>query len=263
MLDKVLSLVRKTKEIILDLELKNNVKEKGYGNYVTQVDISVQKFLRESLMRLYPAIQFMGEEGEQTSIDFKKPVWILDPIDGTANLIRGLRQSAVSIALAENGVPVLGAVYNPFSDELFYAEKGNGAYLNGDRIHVSDAETLRDSLISIGTAPYDKQLARETFDAVYEIYCGCQDIRRFGAAAIELCNLAAGRLDGFFEMNLKPWDYAAGAIILQEAGGEINNYEGNPVALAHPDNIISSNGKIHSELFHILQRTSEKQRKEQ
>ncbi len=258
MLNEILSLVRNTREIIFDLDLKNNVDIKGYGNYVTQVDYNVQKFLRESLEKLYPEIQFMGEEGERESIDFKKSVWILDPIDGTANLVHNLNQSAVSLGLVENRVPVMGIVYNPFSDELFYAEKGKGAYLNGQQIHVSKAKTLSDSLISIGTAPYDKALGKETFDVVYEIYCKCQDVRRFGAAAIELCNLAAGRIDGFFEMNLKPWDYAAGVVILREAGGEIYNYDCEEISYEYPDNIIASNSKIQSELFEIIQKNRQR-----
>lgn len=252
MLKNIITLVQSTREIIFDVRKRTAVTVKGYGNYVTQVDYAVQKFLKENLQALYPEIQFMGEEGDRENIDFDGLVWILDPIDGTANLVRDLNQSAVSLGLVKNRVPVLGVVYNPFADEIFYAEEGGGAFLNGEKISVSDAPTLRESLISLGTAPYNKEMGRETFEAAYEIYSRCEDLRRFGAAAIELCNLAAGRVDGFFERHLKPWDYAGGAVILKEAGGEITNYKGGAVSFERPDDIVASNGKIQRELLEIV-----------
>ncbi|MBQ7032817.1 MAG: inositol monophosphatase [Clostridia bacterium] len=252
MLMKVANLIQETKNIIFDARKKASVEVKGYGNYVTQVDYAVQNFLKENLRRLYPEIQFMGEEGDREVIDFDGLVWILDPIDGTCNLVRGLNQSAVSLGLVKNRVPILGVVYNPFAEELFYAEAGQGSYLNGVRISVSDAPTLHESLISLGTAPYNKELGRETFETAYEIYGRCEDLRRFGAAAIELCNLAAGRTDGFFERNLKPWDYAGGAAILKEAGGIITNYKGGAISFEKPDDIVASNGKIQNELLEIV-----------
>ncbi len=255
MLQKVASLVKETREIIFDVQKKSAVEVKGHGNYVTQIDYSVQKFLKEALRELYPAIQFMGEEGEREFIDFDGCVWILDPIDGTANLVRNLDQSAVSLALVKKREPVLGVVYNPFSETLYYAEKGRGAFCNGEKITVSDAGTLNESLVSFGTAPYNKELCEEVFETAREIYSRCEDLRRFGAAAIELCNLAAGRIDGFFEQHLKPWDYAAGVVILQEAGGKITNYQGKCVSFEHPDDIIASNSKIHQELFEIVARS--------
>ncbi len=251
MLNTIIDLIKETKGIILDVRKQSDVTIKGYGNYVTQVDYSVQAFLKEFLFKLYPHIQFLGEE-EPKTINFDKAVWILDPIDGTANLVRNLNQSAVSLALVENRTPILGVVYNPFSDEIFYAEKGKGAFLNGKPIAVSNASSLKNSLISIGTAPYNKELADDIFHSVCEIYKRCEDVRRFGAAAIELCNLAAGRIDGFFEKHLKPWDYAAGAVILKEAGGKITNYEHGTISFEKPDDIIASNGLFHDELTSIL-----------
>jgi len=252
MLNRVLKLVKETKSIIFDAQKQSDVTIKGYGNYVTQVDCCVQSFLKTSLQTFYPNIQFMGEEGEHAELDFSKFVWILDPIDGTANLVRNLNQSAVSLALVENRTPILGVVYNPFADEIFYAEKDKGAFLNGERIAVSKASSLKNSLISIGTAPYNKELADDIFQSVCEIYKHCEDVRRFGAAAIELCNLAAGRIDGFFEKRLKPWDYAAGAVILKEAGGKITNYERGTISFERPDDIIASNGLFHDEFTNIL-----------
>ena len=252
MLENIIDIVKRTKSIILDINKKNDVTVKGYGNYVTQVDFEVQSYLKEQLFALFPSIQFMGEE-ETSFVDFENAsVWILDPIDGTANLIHNLNQSAVSLGLVTNYEPVLGVVYNPFTDELFYAEKGKGAYFNGEKISVSQTPSLKKSLISLGTAPYKKTLSEDVFSSARKVYERCEDIRRFGAAALELCYLAAGRTDGFFERNLKPWDYAAGAAILNEAGGKITNYSLGPVSFETPDDIIASNGKIHNELHSVL-----------
>ncbi len=252
MLSKVIDAVKQTKRIILDTKKMSEVTVKGYGNYVTKIDFEVQSYLKQQLHTLYPSIQFMGEE-ETSSVVFENAsVWVLDPIDGTSNLIHSLNQSAVSLGLIKNYEPILGVVYNPFTNELFYAEKGNGAYFNGERISVSKTPSLKQSLISLGTAPYDKTLADDVFSSACEIYKRCEDIRRFGAAALELCYLAAGRTDGFFERNLKPWDYAAGIAILNEAGGKITNYSLGPVSFERPDDIIASNGKIHDELYSVL-----------
>lgn len=252
MLANIIDVVKRTKIIIMDVNKKSAVTIKGYGNYVTKVDFEVQTFLKNELHTLYPDIQFMGEE-EATAVTFENnSVWILDPIDGTSNLIHNLNQSAVSLGLVANFEPILGVVYNPFSDELFYAEKGKGAYFNGRPISVSKKASLQESLISFGTAPYDKALADDVFSSACEIYKRCEDLRRFGAAALELCYLASGRTDGFFERNLKPWDYAAGAAILNEAGGKITNYSLGPVSFETPDDIIASNGKIHDELYSVL-----------
>lgn len=252
MVDDIIKLVKECRDIILDKKRKSEFRMKGLGDYVTQVDFDVQSFLKEKLLKAYPEIQFMAEEGEQEKIDFTKKVWILDPIDGTANLVHGLNQSAVSLGLIENNVPVLGVVYNPFYNELFYAEKGKGAYLNGEKIHVSTAEKMINCLISAGTAPYYKEISKENFEVIRSVYEHSEDIRRFGTAAIDLCNLAAGRIDGFFERLLKPWDYAAGAAILAEAGGKITGYNMENLTFFGPSDIIASNTLIHDELADVV-----------
>ena len=255
MLDKIVELVKETKPIIFDKEKRNNITNKGYADYVTQVDFEVQKFLSEKLAELYPNIQFMGEEeeeGERKDIDMTKSVWILDPIDGTANLVHNFNQSAVSLGLVVNNEPVLGVVYNPFSEEIFYAEKGKGAYLNGKEIHVTKSKTMKECIICVGTSPYYKDLARETADTIHRVLCECEDIRRSGAAAMDICRVAAGMADGMFERMLKPWDYAAGIAILTEAGGMATNYDLGSVAYDRPDNIIVSNGLIHEELRNVV-----------
>lgn len=258
MLHTVLDIVKNTKSIIMDKTKQEAITVKGYGDYVTEVDFSIQKYLKETLFTLYPHIQFMGEEGDGDEIQFENPYWILDPIDGTANLTHHLNQSAVSLGLVQNHAVVLGVVYNPFTDELFYAEKNKGAFKNGEKISVSSTKTLHDSMIHMGTAPYHKDLVEETIAIAGALLAGCQDLRRSGSAAIDLCHVAAGHSDGFYESILKPWDYAASVIILEEAGGKITNYDCKSPSLTGPDSIIASNGTIHTELYSVIKQNLKK-----
>ncbi|MCH5211099.1 MAG: inositol monophosphatase [Oscillospiraceae bacterium] len=241
-------LVYRTKDIITDKMLIKSVNEKGFADFVTAVDTGVQNMLEHELAALYPDIQFMGEEGEHHKIDPSGKVWILDPIDGTTNLIYDYKMSAVSLALYAGGDIIAGIVYNPFTNEMFTAEKGKGAYLNGERIHVSSADTISKSMISIGTSPYEKERADRNFDIFKNIFKASLDIRRSGSAALDLCYVASGRTDGYMEQNLKPWDFAAGMLILSEAGGMITDYNTNPVNPLKNSDVLASNGLIHQEL---------------
>ena len=242
--DRVIAMVKEMKTIFLDSESSRKITEKGLADYVTEVDFTVQSVLCGKLQEAYPEIQFMGEEKDNSDIDITKPFWILDPVDGTTNLIHGFRLSAISLALCEGGKLVMGIIYQPYTDELFYAEAGKGAFLNGDSIHVSSAKTMGDSLISIGTSPYRHDLADANFEAFKKIFLDSQDIRRMGSAAIELAYVACGRSDAFFERNLKPWDYAAGVVLVREAGGNVTAFDGGEVALDKPCDIVAGNGVI-------------------
>ena len=142
------------------------------------------------------------------------------------------------------GEMVCGVIYQPFSDEVFTAVKGEGAFLNGEPIHVSRAETMADSLISIGTTPYEHEYADRNFEIFKKVFLDCQDIRRIGSAAIELAYVACGRLDAFFEMNLKPWDYAAGLLLIEEAGGTVTGFQGEKPVPWEKGSIVGSNGPI-------------------
>lgn len=252
MLQTVINLVKETKAIIFSAGAAHNFKLKGHGNYVTAVDTGVQNFLQEKLSQLYPEIQFMGEEKNNEEIDFSGKVWILDPIDGTANLVRDFGQSAVSLALVENGIPIIGVVYNPFSNELYAAERGKGATLNGHPINVTCATRVADSLLAIGTCPYHKEMGKEIFASLYNVWMVAEDIRRIGAAALDLCHVAAGRADGMFEHILNPWDIAAGVLLVEEAGGLVTNINGGPIRLDRAQGVLASNGKIHDELLSLL-----------
>ena len=195
-------------------------KEGESWNIVTSADVAVQDFLQKELMALLPEAGFYGEEEHEH--DFSKPIsWIVDPIDGTTNFARGMEQSGISVGLRQGKELVLGVVYNPDLDEMFWATKGNGAYLNGKRLSVSKKDFAH-SILCTAMCLYRKSYAKICSDVLFETYNQCADFRRFGVASLEMCYLAAGRVDTFFELRLFPWDFAAGAVILSEAGGVMN-----------------------------------------
>ena len=243
-MEKLIKLVKETQPLLTNEKAAAQVTVKGISDYVTQVDFQVQEFLKERLREEWPEIQCMGEEKDNSEIDFDGAVWILDPVDGTTNLIHDFRNSAVSLGLCDRGEMVCGVVYQPFTDEVFHAQKGKGAFLNRKPIHVSASASMGESLISIGTTPYEHAYADRNFAIFKKVFLDCQDIRRIGSAAIELCFVACGRLEAFFEMNLKPWDFAAGLLIIEEAGGTVTDFEGGRPLPWEKGNIVGSNGKI-------------------
>lgn len=251
-LHTVIELVKNTRQYFEDREMASHIEEKGVADFVTETDMNVQTYLCSSLQKLYPDIQFMGEERDNSDIDFSGMFWILDPVDGTTNLIHHYNHSAVSLALACAGELLAGIIYCPYTDELFSACKNEGAFLNGSPIHVSDVTCLKDSLISVGTTPYQHEHAERVFDTIKRVFLQCHDIRRTGSAAIDLANVACGRTEAYFEMNLKPWDFAAGLLLVEEAGGTVSTYTGTSVPLNRPANILASNGVVADELLIYL-----------
>lgn len=227
---------------------------KGFGNFVTRVDFQVQEYLLKKLEQILPGSNIIAEESGINQYSFEKPTWILDPVDGTANLMRGYNHSAISLGLFEKGKGVLGFVYDPFTGEMFTAKSGDGARLNGVPIHVSSCSRLEDCLVAFGTTPYDRSKAEVTFDTVQRIFMKCMDVRRSGSAALDLAYIACGRTDGFIEETLQPWDYAAGTIILEAAGGTVINWEGNPVRFSGPDSVLATNGFAQSALLEFVKR---------
>ena len=205
--------------MFLRRELTSISSKEGHANYVTNIDCMVEEYLEKALIQLLPGSLFIGEEKENQRLT-DVPTWIVDPLDGTTNLIHDYRISAVSIALCENRKPAVGLVWQPYSKEMFYAEAGKGAFLNDRPIRVAE-NSFTDALIAIGTSPYYEELEETSIAMAGEFLHRCADIRRSGSAAMDLASLAAGRIDAFFEMRLKPWDYAAGSLIVQEAGGEV------------------------------------------
>lgn len=248
----VIEIVKDAAKLFKDDTAAAHISEKGLSDYVTEVDTKVQKALYEELTKLYPEIQFMGEEKDNSDIDFDRPVWILDPVDGTTNLIHHFPGSCISLGLACQKEVIAGIIYNPYYDELFFARKGGGAYLNGAPIHVHPSHALSESLVSAGTSPYRHEFADSVFRQIQNVFLRAQDIRRIGSAAIELAYVACGRIDAYFELILNPWDFAAGIIILQEAGGRVTDYHGAPVSPEHPTSVLATNGNIHEELLEVL-----------
>ncbi|MDR2037639.1 MAG: inositol monophosphatase [Bacteroidales bacterium] len=244
--EKVIELVHETKKIILNPELRSEIYQKGASDFVTAVDTTVSSFMQTELEKLFPEIGFMSEEGNNQH--FKGNRWILDPIDGTTNLIFDYQLSSVSLGLLYNGEIVFGIVYNPFTDETFYAEKGKGAYLNNKRLTVSERD-ISDSLIEFGAGSTRKNEADLTFQIAKEIFMDCIDIRRICSSALAISYIAAKRIDGYFQKVLKPWDYAAALLILEEAGGSISDWKGAKMQFEKPSSIIASNKRIHNYLL--------------
>ena len=239
-------------ELLTDPAAVQSIRSKGETDYVTNVDVAVQAFLRERLVALAPDVQFMGEEQDNTGLDWSRPCWILDPVDGTTNLIHSFRHSAISLALAEDGQTAFGVVYNPYTEECFTARRGGGAFRNGVSIQVRAVSRLADSLLSTGTVPGRRELADDAFRQMRALYDRCQDVRRTGCASLELCDVACGRLEGYVELVLQPWDYAAGMRIAAEAGGKVTTLDGSPLSLREGGPLLASNGRLHSALQAIL-----------
>ena len=244
-LKDIIEIMHQCGEIMLsatDIQRKIHQKE-GKGNFVTDYDSRVQAVLKEKLLALLPEAVFFGEEDGADKADISKGyAFIVDPIDGTANFTQGLQMSCISVALAKDGYPVIGAVYNPYRQETFYAEKGKGAYLNGEPIHVSD-KSLEEGLVFFGTAPYNVELTNTTINMLSRYFLKTQDIRRSGSAALDLCTIACGKAELYFEMILSPWDYAAGALIVEEAGGIVSRPDGAPLTFDKKQAVVARTPK--------------------
>ena len=211
------------------VNIRDTVTDKGQAcDLVTAYDKAVQDHLCAQLKIAYPYCGIYAEENDLCDIEGKDSYFIIDPIDGTTNFVRELHHSCISVGLWEKGQIVAAAVYNPFADELFTAERGRGAYLNGNPIHVTDAD-LPNSLVLLGSAIYYRDTIPATLRFIEELLPCTLDVRRGGSAALDLCYLAAGRADLFFECCLRPWDYAAGSLIVTEAGGMVSALDGSPL----------------------------------
>ena len=193
--------------------------EKGSpDNIVTSADLAVQKFLEERLGTILPEAAFFGEEGS-AGCDCAY-LWVVDPIDGTTNFSRGISECGISAVLLQNEEPIVGVVYNPGQKKLYSAVKGQGATCNGRQIRVSK-KSFREGLFCTAFSLYRKEFAERCMNVLREVYAGCNDFRRFGSCALELCYLAEGKCDLYFEYRVFPWDFGAAVLILQEAGGVI------------------------------------------
>jgi len=212
----------------------------GHANFVTDCDKKTQERLRSGLLSVMPDAHFIGEEGTTLDFSSKGKCFIVDPIDGTTNFIKDFRSSCISVALVVDGAAELGAIYNPYLDEMFTAMRGQGAFCNGRRIHVS-SEPLENGLVIFGTSPYNEELSERSFKLAYSYFRKSIDVRRTGSAALDMCSVAAGRAELFFELSLSPWDYAAGALIVEEAGGIVTDIDGNTLSYSRKSSVLARN----------------------
>ncbi len=212
----------------------------GRANFVTEYDKKVELILKEGLLSVIPEALFIGEEGEAQAFNNEDKFFIVDPIDGTTNFIKDYHMSCISVALIDGGKGSKAVIYNPYLDEMFTAEAGQGAFLNGKRIQVSN-QPLSNGIVLFGSSPYNEELSEKSFKTAYTYFRKALDIRRSGSAALDMCSIASGRAELYFELILQPWDYAAGALIVEEAGGVVTDMDGNSICYDKPCSILVRN----------------------
>src|SRR5882757_8628688 len=231
------------------------VSEKGPGDFVSHADIAAERTLRENLLKTRPDYGFLGEEGGETKGDGRHR-WIVDPLDGTTNFLHGVPHFAISIGLERDGEIVAGIVYQPVSDELFWAEKGSGAYLDtpnarSRRLRVSGRKDPARALVATGIPHLGKGDHAAYIAKLGVVMAKTAGVRRWGAAALDLAFVAAGRFDAYFEYGLQPWDVAAGMLLVHEAGGMISDASGQPYELGGPS-LLATNGSMRDAMVEML-----------
>jgi myo-inositol-1(or 4)-monophosphatase len=228
------------------------VDKKGAIDLVTEVDLAVERMFRGLIAERFPDHRILAEELGTADESGPAPYrWIFDPLDGTTNYAHGLPVFSASLALERAGQLVLGVVYDPTRKELFTAERGGGALLNGAPIRVSSAQSLLDALLVTGF-PYDVHQTVDEIVGLFGAFIGrAQAVRRLGSAALDLCYVASGRMDGFWERRLKPWDTAAGGLIVEEAGGQVTGMDGRPFN-CRAGHVVASNGRVHADMLKVI-----------
>ncbi len=233
---------------------KIDIQWKGSVNLVTEADLASEELIVHAIRKRYPGHRYLCEEGNRSDAGDSVYRWIVDPLDGTTNFAHGYPCFNVSVALEQEGEIMLGAVYNPVLDEMFHAVRSHGSYLNGKSIRVSDIGDLGNSLLVTGF-PYDIRTSQDNnLEHFRRFSLRAQAVRRDGSAALDFCYVAAGRFDGFWEIHLAPWDAAAGALIVREAGGTVSNYRGDSFDL-FAGQVVASNGLIHPQMIDTLKDT--------
>jgi myo-inositol-1(or 4)-monophosphatase len=253
------------KELIKIIKKAGKILKKGYysnkdvtfkakKDLVTKYDVAVENYLKEKFTKKFKEFNIIAEESDNANVEFNNSI-IIDPIDGTTNFVNGVPHTAISVGVYKDKKPYLAIVYNPILDELYEAKIGKGAFLNGKELKVSVEADLQKALLATGF-PYTSGSSEDDLNDVVkkikDILPLCQDLRRLGSASIDLCLVARGTFEGYYEMNLKPWDVSAGVLILSEAGGKITNINGDEYNLFEDKYIVATNGKIHDELIKNL-----------
>ena len=253
MLNKIINIVENASKIYLNAKGKIEVTEKGSNvNLVTQYDKMIQNYLIENLKEVVNDAHFLCEEGDDNKELTDGYCFIIDPIDGTTNFIKGYEHSAISVGLAKDKELIIGVVMDPDLNNIFYAQKGKGAYLNGKQIHISDCK-MRDSLVLFGTCPYEHELADQTFDLAKKVFLECIEVRRSGSAALDICYVASGKVDLYFEYIIRPWDWAGATMILKEAGGTVAQLDGEELDATKLCSYVCGNKENVKEFYEILQ----------
>ena len=263
-MEDLIQIVREAGNIILEADLNHDFNQtdltddnpmitskEGRANFVTKYDLLVQNFLFDQIKKLYPDAKFIGEEDDKHPSSMDGRCFIIDPIDGTSNFIFDNKFSAISVAMMEDGEVTAGIVYNPYLDELFYAKKGEKAYLNQRVLQVKPLP-LKDSLAAFGTSPYEEKLADQSFEIARKLLNHVVDIRRCGSAALDICYVAANRYSFFFELQLSPWDFAAASLILQEAGGKITTFDKKELFYEAKTSIVAANPVAYQEFYQFI-----------
>ena len=257
-LDRVEDICRGAGELIMErFGALSKIERKGAIDLVTEADEMSERFILGELGTLFPGHFFLAEESFDSAGSIPAPsrsssfTWIVDPLDGTTNLVHSFPHFCVSVALEFEGVLIFGAIYAPCSGEMFTARKGRGSRLNGNEIRVSRTSELGESILATGF-PYDRRTnPRNNVEYFSRLILKVQGIRRCGAAALDLAYLSCGRVDGFWELGLRPWDVAAGVLLVEEAGGRVTNMAGLPMDI-HRDDILASNGLLHAAIHREL-----------
>jgi myo-inositol-1(or 4)-monophosphatase len=249
-LEAALSAARRAGEVLrAGFGTEHTITYKGEVDLLTEIDEEAERVIREELLGAFPSYGMLAEEGGELAGE-EGARWIVDPLDGTTNYAHRLPIFCVSLALQRSGEVVLGVVHDPMGEETFVAEQGRGATLNGESINVSDTDELIRALIATGF-PYDRAEMPGALELFGRFAATTQGMRRLGSAALDLCYVASGRIDGYYERGIWPWDLAAGSVIVEEAGGRLTNYRGYVLDLAGRE-IMASNGRLHSAMIRLI-----------
>lgn len=255
MIEKLKNIVLEAGEILKEGYFSTKeINFKAKKDLVTKYDVGIENFLKEKFSNEFKEFNLIAEESDNSNVEFNNSI-IIDPIDGTTNFVNGVPHTAISVGVYKNKNPYYGIVYNPILDELYEAQVEKGAFLNGKKIKVSLENDFQKSLIATGF-PYTSGSSDEdlnwVINSMKSVLPKCQDIRRLGSASLDLCYVAKGVFDGYYEMNLKPWDVSAGIIILKEAGGNFSSINNAEYEMFDDKYLIASNGIIHDKLLHNL-----------
>jgi len=245
--------MKASRSLIRDFgEIENlQVSSKGPGDFVSSADKRTEKIIIEELQKAHPEYGIITEESGIINKSNIKNRWIIDPIDGTMNFLNGVPQFAISVGYEENNEIKCGVIFNPITNEMFCAEKGNGAYLNNSRIRVSNKKKIKDSLLVTGGPKQASKIKDKIFSEYINVSKNVSDVRKFGSAALDMAYVACGRFDGYWQRELNYWDIAAGIVILKEAGGFIDFFE-EDTKLPLKKNVLASNSNIHDELKELI-----------